>query len=97
MNGYNVRTIWIFIMSGTRPRVCPTERGRRVGFEAKENSEWETAVVTRSDRQGEVRWAATGYIGGRLHRVVYIARKDRTRIISLRIANRKEEREYAGA
>ena len=71
------------------------ERGR-VGFEAMREFEWETAAVTRSDRQGEVRWAATGYIGGRLHRVVYTLRKDRTRIISLRIANRKEEREYAG-
>ena len=84
-------------MSGTRPKVYPTEREGRVGFEAMENFEWETAVVTRSDRRGEVRWAATGYIGGRLHRVVYIARKDRTRIISLKIANRKEEGEYAGA
>ena len=72
------------------------ERGR-IGFEAIEQFEWETAVVTRSDRQGEVRWAATGYIGGRLHRVVYTSRRDRTRIISLRIANRREEKEYAGA
>ena len=72
------------------------EKGR-VSFEAMGGFEWETAVVTRSDRQGEVRWAATGYIYGRLHRVVYTVRNDRTRIISLRIANRKEERDYAGA
>ena len=71
------------------------ERGR-VSFEAMGDFEWETAVVTRSDRRGEARWAATGYIEGRLHRVVYTVRKDRTRIISLRIANRKEERDYAG-
>ena len=46
----------------------------RLGFEAIEDFEWETAMVERSDRHGETRWAATGYIGDRLHRVVYTRR-----------------------
>lgn len=69
----------------------------RLGFEEMEGFEWATATVERSDRHGEMRWAATGYIGDRLHRVVYTSRGDRRRIISLRIASKREEREYAKA
>ena len=71
------------------------ERGR-VGFEAILDFEWETARTAPSDRHGESRWIATGYIGGRLYRVVYTERGDRTRIISLRVASRKEEQGHAG-
>ena len=46
----------------------------RLGFGAIEDFEWETAMVERSDRHSETRWAATGYIGDRLHRVVYTRR-----------------------
>ena len=67
----------------------------RLSFEAIDEFEWETATVERSDRQGETRWAATGYIGNRLHRVVYTRRGKATRIISLRIASEREVREYA--
>ena len=69
----------------------------RPGFEAVEGFEWETAVVESSDRRGETRWAATGYIGNRLYRVVYTRRDDRRRIISLRRASAKEMRDYARA
>ena len=69
----------------------------RPGFEAVEGFEWETAVVESSDRRGETRWAATGYIGNRLYRVVYTRRDDRIRIISLRRASAKEMRDYARA
>ena len=69
----------------------------RPGFEAVEGFEWETAVVVPSHRRGELRWAATGYIGDRLHRVVYTRRGDRIRIISLRRASAKETRDYARA
>lgn len=72
------------------------ERGR-IGFEAMENFEWETARTLPSDRYGESRWIATGYIGVRLHRVVYTERGDKTRIISLRVASRREQREHAKA
>ena len=67
----------------------------RLGFEAIEDFEWESAIVERSDRHNETRWAATGYIGNRLYRVVYTRREDVFRIISLRRASRREEREYA--
>ena len=67
----------------------------RLGFEAIEDFEWESAIVERSDRRNETRWAATGYIGNRLYRVVYTRRGKAVRIISLRIASEREEREYA--
>lgn len=67
----------------------------RPAFEAIHNFEWETAAVERSDRHGETRWVATGYLGDRLYRVVYTSRGDKRRIISLRRASKREEKEYA--
>ncbi len=67
----------------------------RLGFAAVEDFEWQTALIIPSSRSGESRWAAIGYIGNRLHYVVYTTRQDRIRIISLRRASRKEEMLYA--
>ena len=67
----------------------------RIDFTAVNQFEWETASRKASDRQGESRIAATGYIGDRLYMVIYTMRDDRRRIISLRRASRQEEREYA--
>ena len=69
----------------------------RPGFEDIEDFEWGTAVIKGSDRHGEDRWAAIGYLGSRLHHVVYTERGDNRRIISLRRASTREEREYAEA
>jgi len=68
-----------------------------IDFTAAYNFEWETAVRESSDRYGETRYAATGYIGDRLHRVIYTIRGDKRRIISLRKASPKEMRDYAQA
>ncbi len=65
-----------------------------VGFEAISRFGWTTAINRRSDRQGEERWAAIGYIDSRLHHVVYTERGDNTRIISLRTASRIEKEDY---
>ena len=72
-------------------------RAGRPAFEIVEDFEWETAEIKSSDRQGEERWAAIGYWGNRLHHVVYTDRGDKRRIISLRRASTREEREYAEA
>ena len=76
----------------SKRRETMVERG--IDFAAMAGFDWDTATVERSDRQGETRWAATGYIGDRLHRVVYTERGDRRRIISLRKANARERRDY---
>ena len=64
-------------------------------FREVELFQWNTAAKTPSPRYGEMRWLAIGYIGSRLHVVVYAERGDNIRIISLRKANAREERRYA--
>lgn len=61
--------------------------------------EWETAfwqVDNRAD-YGETRYLAIGYIGQRLHVLVYTDRGKVRRVISLRKANSREEETYAKA
>ena len=65
-----------------------------IAFTRIEGFEWETAVVKPSNRFGELRWAAIGYIGDRLHHVVFTERGDSRRIISLRKANMRERTRY---
>lgn len=62
-----------------------------------EGFEWETAVVREDIRTqyAEQRFEATGYIGQRLHVMIYCLRGDTVRIISLRKANYREEKRYA--
>ena len=67
-----------------------------VRFEAINSFDWTTAMIDRSDRQGEIRWSALGYIGDRLHSAVFTVRGGNLRIISLRKANEREKARYAG-
>ena len=69
----------------------------KIDFSKVENFEWNTAVERRSDRFQEPRWVAIGYLGERLHVVVFTDRGETRRIISLREASNKERREYAQA
>jgi uncharacterized DUF497 family protein len=59
--------------------------------------EWEAAVVREDTRKQytEPRFEATGYIGDRLHVMIYCRRSDGLRVISLRKANKREEKRYA--
>ena len=68
-----------------------------IDFTAMYDFEWAAVHEKESNRYGEERIAATSYIGDRLYRVIYTMRGDRKRIISLRKASRREEREYAEA
>lgn len=68
-----------------------------VSLAAAAGFEWEDAVTWPDRRQnyGEDRIAGLGYIGDRLFYVVFVARGDDKRIISLRKANQREVRRYA--
>ena len=66
-----------------------------VDFSAIELFDWDTAVFIPSDRHGESRTAAIGYIGSILFFVVYTSRGDNCRVISLHAASRKD-REFYG-
>ncbi|MBK8103515.1 MAG: BrnT family toxin [Cellvibrionales bacterium] len=61
--------------------------------------EWDTAICIPDTRQnyGEPRVLAIGYIGLRLHTVVFVDREGVRRIISLRKANNREAKRYAKA
>jgi uncharacterized protein len=62
-----------------------------------EGFEWESAVVHEDTRKpyAEPRFQATGYIGERLHVMVFCLRADAVRVISLRKANPREVKRYA--
>ena len=66
-----------------------------VDFRAMSAFEWDGAREVFDDRHEESRWIATGYIGLRLHVVVFTTRGDIVRLISLREAQPREVREYA--
>jgi len=58
--------------------------------------EWDTAHIEQDVRfdYGELRFQATGYIGERLHFMVFCVRAGKIRIISLRKANKREFKAY---
>jgi uncharacterized DUF497 family protein len=53
------------------------------------------SVVDRRRNYGELRLRVLGLIDGRLHAAVITPRGENIRVISLRRANRREERTYA--
>ncbi len=59
--------------------------------------EWESAVIDPDTRfeYGEERFQGLGLIGNRVYMVVFTVRGDGIRIISLRKANKREEKRYA--
>ena len=68
-----------------------------VSLALAENFEWDSAVVWPDDRRdySEPRQCALGYIADRLVNLVFVDRAGKRRIISLRKANKREERIYA--
>ena len=61
--------------------------------------DWATALI-REDRRmdyGERRYCVLGFIGERLHSVVFTPREGKPRIISLREANKREVKRYEDA
>jgi len=67
-----------------------------VDMASAEQFEFDTALLTVDTRQsyGETRHIAIGYIAERLHMLVFTKRGPNVRVISLRKANRREERAY---
>ena len=63
----------------------------------KDEFDWASAQVIEDRRRnyGERRFRALGLIGVRVHAVVYTPRATGMHVISLRKANKREERRYA--
>ena len=68
-----------------------------VDFEQARGFRWETAQIDAQMRFGERRYGVYGYIGERLHYLVYTMRGSTMRVISLRKTNRTEENRYAAS
>ena len=80
--------------NGTSPRRAKFKARHGLDFEAIEYFRWETAKIKPSDRKGETRYLALGFIGARVHAVVYTIRQDMRRLISMRRANKTEVKEH---
>ena len=59
--------------------------------------EWATALMEVDTRKayGERRFQVLGYIGDRLHAMVFTPREGQVNVISLRKANSREVKKYA--
>lgn len=71
-----------------------------IDFAALRDFDWSTALVTVDDREdyGELREVALGFIGVRLHALVFTMRnEDQVRVIMLRKAIAKEVKRYEQA
>jgi uncharacterized DUF497 family protein len=70
---------------------------RRISFKSARRFDWTFALEARDGRQAyeEVRTIALGFIGERLHVLVYTRRGIRCRVISLRKAHPREAARYA--
>ncbi len=72
---------------------------RGLSFERAVDFEFASAWILVDDRRdyGEVRFRALGFLGGRLHALVFTETLKGIRVISLRKANKREEAQYAEA
>lgn len=71
----------------------------KVDFAEAENFDWDTAHIEVDDREdyGELREIAWGFIGVRLHVLVFTRRNDAIWIISLRKGQSRDLEKYAQA
>ena len=72
------------------------DKNRNIGFEAAHEFDWDTCIEQRDSRYDydELRFVSYGYIGERLHVIVWTPRGKSKRIISLRKANKREQKFY---
>ena len=70
---------------------------RGLSFELVEQMEWATALIGEDTRKayGERRFQVLGFIGERLHAVVFTPRDGMLHVISLSKANSREVQRYA--
>lgn len=73
------------------------ERG--LSFELVRAFDFETALFVVDDRHdyGEIRYLGFGWVGERLHALVFTRTRDGIRVISFRKANQREVRRYEEA
>ena len=72
------------------------ERDRGLPFSLVAQLDWSGAVIVEDYRKdyGERRYRALGFIGDRLHAVVFTPRAGKVHVISLRKANKREVKQH---
>lgn len=72
------------------------ERERGLPFSLVGQLDWSDAVIEEDDRKdyGERRYRVLGFIGDRLHAVVFTLRAGKVHVISLRKANNREVKQH---
>ncbi|ASM78142.1 hypothetical protein VITFI_CDS2364 [Vitreoscilla filiformis] len=72
---------------------------RRLPFNLVEQLDWQSAILEEDLRKdyGERRFRVLGFIGSRLHAVVFTPRAGKVHVISLRKANSREVKHYEQA
>ena len=83
----------VCLTSGTSGAGAIAKHG--IDFDEIELFQWSGALIEPDDRHDEPRFRAFGYIGLRLHTVVYTERMGNTRVISIRKSNEGEMKRYA--
>ena len=96
------RIIYSYIQLNGESRVRPGEKceehqGKSLPFTLAEEFDWTTAMIAPSNRHSEARFFAIGYIGSRLHALVFTKSGATVRIISLRRAHKTEVKRYEEA
>lgn len=78
----------------TKNRINIAKHG--LSFNAVEYFEWNSAIIVEDNRAdyGEKRYRALGMINDRLHGIAFVIRRKKIRVISLRKANKREEKQY---
>jgi len=98
--GFTVDTIKPVDITFDPAKNATNVRERGLPFSlVKDKFDWATALVGPDLRRdyGERRYEALGYVGKRLHVVVYLLAGNAVRVISFRKANRREMRKYEKA
>ncbi len=72
------------------------ERERGLPFLLVRQLDWSDALIEEDERKnyGERRYRVLGFIGDRLHAVVFTPRDGKVHVISLRKANNREVKQY---
>ncbi len=72
-------------------------RERGLSFEQASAFDFDGAIYIVDNRRdyGEIRFRALGFLGGRLHALVFVEIPGGIRVISFRKANQREVRDYA--
>ena len=79
-----------------RPKNLYSINNRNLSFDEVVNFDFETASYTIDKRKdyGEIRRRAIGYLGNRLHALVFTETENGIRVISFRKANKREVANY---